>query len=399
MEWECANGALKSWAKKVTRWWRFSSTIILTPFSVSCGKPGRVNSLSDYDFALPDDLIAQKPVEPRDSSRLLVVDRATGTWQHRIFSDLPEYLDSSDILVANNTQVLKARLIGRRLSHDEAGAPFLGGKIEFLMLEEVRPRVWEGSFHAAAKHKPGVEFEIPTPDGKGLRGKLVRGASDSPHGTIEVEFDRDPVESGAGVVPLPPYIDRASEQEDEGLYQTVYARELGSAAAPTAGLHFTPRLLKQLKEKGVDWEEVTLHVGLGTFRPVKAQDIRDHKMHDERYEISQTAAEHITRAKLSGKRTVAVGTTSVRTLESAWRGEGAEGRLEPGIARTSLYIYPGGRKFNVVDRMITNFHLPKSSLLMLVSALGGHELMMAAYREAVKERYRFFSYGDAMLIL
>jgi S-adenosylmethionine:tRNA ribosyltransferase-isomerase len=353
-----------------------------------------VYSLKDYDFPLPPELIAQHPAEPRDASRLLVVDRRAGRWEHRTFRDLPEYFGAPDVLVANNTRVIPARLLGRRLLSDGSEGERLGGKVEFLLLEELGPCVWEGMFHAAAKHKPGIRFRIPTPDGRSLVGELIRGASASPHGTVVARFDRDPVESGAGQLPLPPYIERTPDAADAERYQTVYASRPGSAAAPTAGLHFTPRVREELRARGAGWEEVTLSVGLGTFRPVKAADIREHAMHDERYEIDAETARRLTEAKRAGRRITAVGTTAVRTLESAWRG----GALHAGAARTSIFIYPG-YEWRCVDRLLTNFHLPQSTLLMLVSAFAGRELVLAAYAEAVRQRYRFFSYGDAMLLL
>jgi S-adenosylmethionine:tRNA ribosyltransferase-isomerase len=348
-------------------------------------------SLSDYDFDLPESQIAQFPATPRDSSRLMVIDRAKGSWEHRTFRDLPELLNSGDVCVANNTRVMKARLPGRRIASDGSEA----GKTEFLMLEQLGPRTWEGLFKASAKYVPGVMFEVPTPDGRGLRGRLVRGSAESAHGTVVAEFDRDPVESGAGELPLPHYI-KGADAATDATYQTLYAKQAGSAAAPTAGLHFTEAVMSGLRERGVSWEEITLCVGLGTFRPVKTDDIRQHKMHEERFEVDASVAERITEAKTAGRRVLAVGTTSVRTLESAWN-EG-RARLDSGWGRTSIYIYPGYR-FRVVDRLLTNFHLPRSSLLMLVSAFAGHELTLAAYRDAVKEGYRFFSYGDAMVIL
>jgi len=408
--------------------------------------------LQDYNFELPEELIAQNPVEPRDASRLLVVDRKSGTWAHRHFRDLPDYLDANDLLIANNTKVLKARLLGRRilksdeLAHGQytddgspyvsadssigvsespigagaGGAPLrLAGKVEFLMLEEKAPRTWDGLFHASAKYLPGVKFHIPTPDGRGLIGTIVAGSASSPSGTIVVEFDRDPVAAGAGELPLPKYIKRSPtfirepgtdgpNEQDENAYQTVYSKELGSAAAPTAGLHFTPQLVQRLREKGVGWEELTLHVGVGTFRPVKTENIAEHVMHEERYEIKPETARAILQAKRDGRRIVAVGTTSVRTLESAAKrveAGGAAAKLNSGIelnsgfGRTSIFIRPGHFEFQVVDRLITNFHLPQSTLLMLVSAFAGRDLIMAAYKDAVRERYRFFSYGDAMLII
>ena len=359
------------------------------------------NLLQSYNYHLPEELIAQHPASPRDSARLLVIDRARGEFEHRHFRDLPEYLGRDDLIVVNNTRVLKARLLGHRVLPG-GGA---GGKVEFVLLEERSPRVWEGLFHASAKYLPGLEFEIPSPDGRGLRGRLVRGSSESAHGTVVAEFDRDPVESGAGEVPLPKYIKRdrktlvasettPSDTKDEVDYQTAYAKYFGSAAAPTAGLHFTPELIQKLRAQGVGWEELTLHVGLGTFRPVKEENVSRHLMHEERYEVSAEAARHISESKRSGHRLVAVGTTSVRTLESAW----GDGGLQAGVGRTSLFIRPGTYQFKAVDRLITNFHLPKSSLLMLVCAFAGRELVMRGYEEAVRERYRFFSYGDAMLI-
>ena len=362
-----------------------------------------------YDFALPNELIAQKPAEPRDSSRLLVLDRRNQTISHAQFLDLPKYLDENDVLVANNTEVIRARLLGQRIATEaatyvankvssETPKETLGGKIEFLLLEQLGPLEWEGAFHASAKHRPGVKFLIPTPDGKGLRGELIRGASESPSGTVVAKFDRDPMESGAGEIPLPHYIDRESASKDSIDYQTLYAKTRGSAAAPTAGLHFTDRVLSELKSRGISWQEITLHVGLGTFRPVKTSDLRQHVMHEEQFFIPDQVATDLTRAKAARKRLLAVGTTSVRTLESSWDAELQHFR--PGAARTSIFIYPGGpQRFQVVDRLLTNFHLPKSTLLMLVSAFAGRALVLAAYQEAVREKYRFFSYGDAMLIL
>ena len=365
--------------------------------------------LSAYDYHLPEELIAQSPVHPRDASRLFVLHRGKGStpgrWEHRMFRDLPEYLDSNDMAVVNNTRVLKARLLGNRI-RTEAGADTLGGRVEFVLLEELKPHVWEGLFHASAKYVPGLRFEIPTPDGIGLKGVLVRGVADSPSGTVVAEFDWDPVESGAGEVPLPHYIKRNDgiTPPDEEDYQTVYAKKPESAAAPTAGLHFTDQVIESLKAKGVRWEELTLSVGLGTFRPVKENDIRNHIMHEERFEVSEKTARAITEWKAAGRRILAVGTTSTRTLESAWRPSPGDqrGELASGVGRTSLFIRPGqndGFRFQVVDRLLTNFHLPKSTLLILISVFAGRELALAAYEEAVRERYRFFSYGDSMLIL
>jgi S-adenosylmethionine:tRNA ribosyltransferase-isomerase len=352
--------------------------------------------LSDYDYDLPTGLIAQTPLHPRGSSRLLVLHRKERRWEHRQFRDLPDYLDSKDLLVANNTSVIKARLLGYRIRL-ENGVPQKGGKVEFVLLEEVEPLVWEGLFHASAKYLPGLKFEIPTPDGQALQGELIRGSAESPSGTVVAKFNRNPLESGAGEIPLPHYIERGPNSEDLVDYQTVYAKAAGSAAAPTAGLHFTPELLAELKGKGIHWEELTLHVGLGTFRPVKNEVISQHVMHQERFEVSTSSAAHISKWKNSGKRVVAVGTTSVRTLEAAW--DAQLSGVRSGQGRTALFIRPGHFHFQVVDRLLTNFHLPKSTLLMLVSAFADREFVLAAYREAVKEKYRFFSYGDAMLVL
>ncbi len=353
-------------------------------------------TLENYDFDLPEELIAQAPAEPRDSSRMLVIHRGSGRIEHRRFHELPTFLDERDLLVANNSRVLKARLLGQRLL---PGSDSPSGKVEFVMLEQLAPRVWEGLFHASAKYVPGIKFEIPTPDGKGLRGILLRGVAESPHGTVVAEFDREPEESGAGELPLPKYIKRAPgvgpSDQDLASYQTAYAKEPGSAAAPTAGLHLTPGVLAAIAARGACWREATLHVGLGTFRPVKDPDISRHTMHEERYWIPEDTARAVNETRAKGQRVLAVGTTSVRTLESAFR----DGAVQAGPGRTSLFIRPGHFEFHVVNRLLTNFHLPRSTLLMLVSTLAGRELVLEAYRQAVRERYRFFSYGDAMLVL
>jgi S-adenosylmethionine:tRNA ribosyltransferase-isomerase len=366
-------------------------------------------SLSSYDYHLPLERIAHAPANPRDSSRLLVVDRARGTIEHRTFRDLPEYVTADDLLVANNTRVMKARLLGQRVLSDGT----LGGKIEMLLLGRRRDletdsrTCWEGAFHSSAKQAPGLRFRVVAPDGNDVVGELVRGAADSPAGTVVARFERDPLLAEAGSLPLPHYIDRRGETArieataDETSYQTVYARSGedgdGSAAAPTAGLHFTPDVLARIRARGGKWTEVTLHVGLGTFRPVKTDDIRAHVMHEERYWIPEGTARDLVEHRKKGGRILAVGTTSVRTLESAFQAETEDFAAGPGS--TSIFIYPGGRPIRVVDRLLTNFHLPKSTLLMLVCAFGGRDLILRAYKEAVAREYRFFSYGDAMLIL
>jgi S-adenosylmethionine:tRNA ribosyltransferase-isomerase len=352
-------------------------------------------SIDQYDYKLPEELIAQKSVVPRDASRLLVLDRKKQTIEHKQFTDLPSYLNSGDLIVANNTKVMRARLLGKRVLV-EKGKEKIGGNVEFVMLEKKGDRSWEGLFHASGKYVAGFVFDVPVPNQKNLRGTIVKGSAESPHGNVVVEFDRDPNDAGAGIMPLPHYIRRDPDSSDEQRYQTVYSKELGSAAAPTAGLHFTPEVIEALKNKKINWQEITLHVGLGTFRPVKTQDIREHKMHEEQYFVDQNVANEVTQAKSEKRKILAVGTTSVRVLESVWDREKTQ--LTSGEGRTSIFIYPGFQ-FKVVDRLLTNFHLPKSSLLMLVSAFAGREFVLKAYEEAVAKKYRFFSYGDAMLLL
>ncbi len=351
-------------------------------------------SVDDYDFHLPEELIAQKPVARRDRSRLLVLDRRTGGTDHRIFSRLPEYLAPGDAMVVNNTRVYPGRIYGKKPS---------GGRIECLVLEASETRCARGVHHtvagclirgAAKACRPGSHLFF---DGD-LHATVVDGAE----GRYRLEFtSADPLHEvleRIGRVPLPPYIRRDPESpppcEDKTAYQTVYASATGAIAAPTAGLHFTPDLLAAIAGMGVDIVEITLHVGYGTFSPVRVADIRDHRMHAETYSVSADAAERINAARRRGGRIVAVGTTSIRTLEHA---SDDDGRVRPGSGSCALFIYPGYR-FKVVDRVITNFHLPKSTLMMLVSAFAGRESVLSAYREAVARGYRFFSYGDAMLI-
>ncbi len=338
--------------------------------------------LSDFDYYLPPELIAQEPVEPRDQSRLLVLHRDTGCLEHHKFIDLVKFLRPGDILVSNNTKVIPARLMGTKEN--------TGAKIEVVLLKRLDNRRWE------CLVKPGKRIKVGTRVIFG-QGELVAEAVDvtdsgekilefSYQGVFEELLDR------LGKIPLPPYITKELAQPER--YQTVYARNPGSAAAPTAGLHFTERLLKQLEDKGIQWIEILLHVGLGTFRPVKTEDITQHRMHEEYYEIPKESAEQLNRALASGQRIISVGTTSTRALESAFY----EGRIKAGAGTTEIFIYPG-YEFKVISGLITNFHLPKSTLLMLVSALAGRDNVLKAYQEAVKERYRFFSFGDAMLII
>ena len=337
----------------------------------------------DFYYDLPTELIAQQPVEPRDHSRLLVLDRQTGERADRHFYDITDYLRPGDCLILNNSRVLPARLYGQRKG--------TGGAVELLLLHQKSGDVWEVLAGPGKKAKPGNVLEF----GGGLLEAEVLEVT--PDGNRLVQF-RDEgnfyaILEEIGQMPLPHYI--TQELQDKERYQTVYSKELGSAAAPTAGLHFTPELLQKLQDNGVNIGFVTLHVGLGTFRPVKAEEITDHKMHFEHYELPPETAELINRTRENGGRVFAVGTTSCRTLESVGL---TNGRVEPAEGWTGIFIYPG-YTFQVLDGLITNFHLPESTLIMLVSALAGHELTMDTYRYAVQQQYRFFSFGDAMLIL
>ena len=336
----------------------------------------------DFYFDLPEELIAQTPIVQRDASRLLVLDKETGNWEHRHFFDLPAYLRAGDCLILNNSRVLPARLLGHRLPG--------GGACEVLLLIDRGDNVWECLVRPGKKLRTGAKVSFGEGD---LIGEIV---DELPGGNRLVKFSYEgiflEVLDRLGKMPLPPYI--KAELQDRERYQTVYSKVNGSAAAPTAGLHFTPELLLQLQEMGVKIGYVTLHVGLGTFRPVKEDEIADHEMHSEYCVIPQETAELINETKRSGGRVVCVGTTSCRTLES-WAEE--DGTMKACAGWTNIFIYPGYR-FKVLDALITNFHLPESTLIMLVSALAGREETLAAYEEAVKERYRFFSFGDAMLI-
>ncbi len=342
-------------------------------------------NIRDYDYVLPRGLIAQKPLEHRDQSRMMVVERRSGRIFHRRFSDFPDFLDASDLLVLNNTRVIPARVWGRKENRD----------IEFLFLREIAPQTWEALCRPARKVSSGDRIAF------------------SPHLTAVVQEEKEEgkrvlrFESGdvlselknIGYAPLPPYIKRETGREkwrpfDLDRYQTVFAEHEGSIAAPTAGLHFTSRVLKRIREKGIQLATITLNVGLATFQPVRVRNIKLHRMLNEEFHISPETAELINTVRNQGGRVTAVGTTSVRTLESSFQ----DGNIQPGRRSTDLFIYPGYR-FQAVDALLTNFHLPRSTLLMLTSAFGGYELIRRAYRLAVQEKYRFFSYGDCMLII
>lgn len=337
---------------------------------------------SDFYYDLPEELIAQDPLENRSDSRLMVLDKENGAVSHHVFREIVDYLNPGDCLVINDTKVIPARLIGEREG--------TGAKIEVLLLKRKTGDVWETLVKPGRKAKPGTRIQF----GGGLLVGEVMDIVDEGNRLIRFEFEGifEEILDQLGQMPLPPYI--THQLKDKDRYNTVYATHSGSAAAPTAGLHFTPELLKTIEEKGIDIARVTLHVGLGTFRPVKVDDVENHHMHSEFYMIDEDAAEKINRAKENGKRVICVGTTSCRTIESA---ADENGRLKPCSGWTEIFIYPG-YQFKILDCLITNFHLPESTLIMLVSALAGKEHVLAAYEEAVKERYRFFSFGDAMFI-
>ena len=337
---------------------------------------------SDFYYDLPQELIAQTPLERRDGSRLLTLDKVTGAWEHRHFYDLPEYLNPGDCLILNNSRVLPARLLGQRLPG--------GGACEVLLLIDKGEGTWECLVRPGRKMKPGAKLSFGN-------GELTAEVTEElPGGNRLVHFAYQgiflEVLERLGKMPLPPYI--KEELQDSERYQTVYSKVLGSAAAPTAGLHFTPELLEKIAAKGVSIGYVTLHVGLGTFRPVKEDNIEEHPMHSEYCVVPPETAELINRTRAAGGRCVCVGTTSCRTLESF---AAEDGHMEPSAGWTDIFIYPG-YKFKVMDALVTNFHLPESTLVMLVSAFAGREHILNAYAEAVKERYRFFSFGDAMFI-
>lgn len=337
---------------------------------------------SDYYFDLPEELIAQDPLMQRENCKLLVLDKETGEVEHHIFKEIINYLEPGDCLVLNNTKVIPARLLGVKKD--------TGAAVEILLLKRREADVWETLVKPGKKLRPGAVAVF----GDGLLEAEILDVVEEGNRLVKFKYDGiwEEVLDKLGEMPLPPYI--THKLQDRNMYQTVYAKYEGSAAAPTAGLHFTTQLLEDIQAKGVDLAYVTLHVGLGTFRPVKVDNVLEHHMHTEWYQVTQEAADKINRAKDTGHKVVCVGTTSCRTIESA---ADENGRLHECSDNTSIFIYPG-YKFKVLDRLITNFHLPESTLVMLVSALAGREHVLSAYEEAIKERYRFFSFGDAMFI-
>ena len=336
----------------------------------------------DFYYELPEELIAQDPLAQRSSSRLLVLDRQSGAVSHHVFTEIVDYLEEGDCLVINDTKVIPARLIGSKVGTE--------AKIEILLLKRKESNIWETLVKPGKKAKPGTKISF----GDGLLTGEVLEVVEEGNRLVQFSYEGifEEILDRLGQMPLPPYITHQLKERER--YNTVYAVHEGSAAAPTAGLHFTPELLQEIEKKGVDIARVTLHVGLGTFRPVKVDEITDHHMHSEFYQISEEAAEKINRTKSGKGRVICVGTTSCRTIESA---ADVNGHIQAGSGWTEIFIYPGYR-FKVLDGLITNFHLPESTLIMLVSALAGREQVMKAYEEAVEERYRFFSFGDAMFI-
>ncbi len=348
--------------------------------------------ISEFTFELPPELIAQTPAERRGDDRLLVIDRRTGAYTDSKMADFPSYVEPGSIVVVNDTRVRKARVYGVSQT---------GGKVEFLFTGAVGPDRWQAMVSKSKKQRPGKSYSFFAQDGSLFcNGCIDSDVDDSDSGSSlkVIKFDRPVDESffaSCGHVPLPPYIKREDDFNDEKRYQTIFANECGSMASPTAGLHFTPETVAQLEAKGCEILHITLHVGMGTFLPVRTENLEDHVMHTESYHVSQEVASKVNEAKASGRRIVAVGTTSVRTLESAVNRD--TGLLEAKTASTNLFITPGF-KFMVVDQMLTNFHTPESTLLVLVSAFAGKDHILAAYRHAVEERYRFFSYGDATFL-
>jgi S-adenosylmethionine:tRNA ribosyltransferase-isomerase len=355
---------------------------------------------SDFDYYLPPELIAQAPLEPRDSSRLLTLERATGRMSHRRFYDILDYLRAGDVMVFNQSRVIPARLYGRRRD--------TGGKVELLLLRRESPGIWQALGKPGRRLRPGAVLVtepyrpdlLPSPSGRGAGGEgclEIEVLASSEEGIKRVHLSAEAGIDQLGEVPLPPYIHQ--RLADPERYQTVYSRQPGSVAAPTAGLHFTDSLLERIKQAGVGLAFVTLHVGLDTFRPVHGEDPREHQIHTEYYEVSAETADVLNHARQEGRRIISVGTTSVRVLEQVGQDMTRAGRSEvqPTSGQADLYILPG-HQFRMVDAMITNFHLPRSTLLMLVSAFAGRELILQAYQEAIEQRYRFYSFGDAMFI-
>lgn len=334
---------------------------------------------TDFHFNLPEELIAQHPSAERGASRLLVMDRTSGAIEHAMVSELGRYVPDGAVMVFNDSRVRRARLFATSSS---------GGKVEIVLLRREGPALWAAMTSRMAKQIPGKVLNLP----EDLEVEVIESRADERMLRFSRDFDEDYLERN-GHLPLPPYIRREDEPEDSERYQTIYAKNCGSAAAPTAGLHFTPALMDDLRARDIELAFLTLHVGLGTFLPVRSEAVENHRMHEESFTISEETAAAVTKAKAEGRPIVAVGTTSVRTLESAWK----EDRLPACSGETSIFIYPGYR-FKVVDAMFTNFHTPESTLLMMVSAFAGKDHILAAYAEAVEKRYRFFSYGDAMFM-
>ena len=339
--------------------------------------------VADFNYELPKELIAQHPYDKRDEARLMVLDKNEELIEHKVFKDVIDYLNPGDCLVINNTKVIPARLYGKKDT---------GANVQFLLLKRIEGDTWEAMVKPGNKLKPGSKVVF----GDGVLKATVQEILEGGNRKVEFEYNGifNEILDQIGMMPLPPYITEASREDNEK-YQTVYARYEGSAAAPTAGLHFTEELLEKIKEKGVEVANVTLHVGIGTFRPVKVETVEEHEMHSEHYYIKKEDADKINKAKLNGNRVIAVGTTSCRVLESVSDEKGMVKEIE---GDTSIFIYPG-YKFNCIDSLITNFHLPESTLIMLVSSLAGKDFIMKAYNEAVKKEYKFFSFGDAMIIL
>ncbi len=339
--------------------------------------------VAEFNYELPKELIAQHPYDKRDEARLMVLDKEEEKIEHKVFKDVIDYLNPGDCLVINNTKVIPARLYGKKDT---------GANVEFLLLKRIEGDTWEAMVRPGNKLKPGSKVIF----GEGLLKATVLDILEGGNRKVEFEYDGifNEILDQIGMMPLPPYITEASREDNEK-YQTVYAKYEGSAAAPTAGLHFTEELLQKIKEKGVEVANVTLHVGIGTFRPVKVETVEEHEMHSEHYYIKKEDADKINKAKQNGKRVIAVGTTSCRVLESVADENGIVKETE---GDTSIFIYPG-YKFKCIDSLITNFHLPESTLIMLVSSLAGKDFIMKAYNEAVEKEYKFFSFGDAMIIL